>query len=446
MHQLLNPKEIVSADGVKIRVAKFLGGGTQGEVYQGDVDGHPVAVKWYFPRYLRSDSGMRARLLRAVSAGPPDPRFLWPQAIVTSETRSGFGYLMELRDPNYKSILDLVIGRADPTFSALVRAGFNLADGFLQLHARGLCYRDISFGNLFFNPSTGNILICDNDNVDIDGQDGAIGGTPDFMAPEIVVGEAKPSTKSDLHSLAVLLFYMFFIHHPLQGKALLSIRALDLPARRQLCGSNPVYIFDPVNKSNEAVPAPDNEPNLTEGGANALLFWPIYPDLLKSKFEEAFTLGLKDPSKRVVESVWRQTMLRLLDSIVDCPACGKENFFDESRLQDGNYVANCWSCKAGLPLPMRMVVNGWVIPLTSGKTLHHHHVAAFASPSLNQPVGEVVTHPTDKRVMGLKNMSDDKWVVTLIGKEPQDVLPNQSIRLEPGALVSFGNGQGQVIM
>jgi serine/threonine protein kinase len=42
-------------------------------------------------------------------------------------------------------------------------------------------------------------------------------GTPRFMAPEIVRGEALPSTVSDLYSLAVFLFHIFMHGHPLEG-------------------------------------------------------------------------------------------------------------------------------------------------------------------------------------------------------------------------------------
>lgn len=109
--------------------------------------------------------------------------------------------------------------RVEPTFRALATAGFELADGFFQLHAKGLCYRDISFGNVFFHPETGRVAICDNDNVSVDGA-GTSGvlGTPRFMAPEIVRGEAEPSTQTDLFSLSVLLFHIFMVHHPLEGK------------------------------------------------------------------------------------------------------------------------------------------------------------------------------------------------------------------------------------
>ena len=64
--------------------------------------------------------------------------------------------------------------RITPTFTGLATAGVHLADAFLQLHARGLCYRDISQGNVFVDPQTGDIQICDNDNVGIDSQPAAL--------------------------------------------------------------------------------------------------------------------------------------------------------------------------------------------------------------------------------------------------------------------------------
>ena len=50
-----------------------------------------------------------------------------------------------------------------------------------------------SFGNAFFDPDNGDVLIADNDNVSVDGA-GVLGvlGTPRFMAPEVVRGEAVP--------------------------------------------------------------------------------------------------------------------------------------------------------------------------------------------------------------------------------------------------------------
>jgi hypothetical protein len=43
------------------------------------------------------------------------------------------------------------------------------------------------------------------------------GSTSPFMAPEVVRGEAPVSWRSDRHSLAVLLFFLFMHGHPLDG-------------------------------------------------------------------------------------------------------------------------------------------------------------------------------------------------------------------------------------
>ena len=89
----------------------------------------------------------------------------------------------------------------------------------------GAKYQDISFGNLFFNPDNGDVLICDNDNVSFDNsKPGGVLGTPGFMAPEIVRGEKRPSKDTDRYSLSVLLFYLFMVNHPLEGKLEASIR------------------------------------------------------------------------------------------------------------------------------------------------------------------------------------------------------------------------------
>ncbi len=47
-------------------------------------------------------------------------------------------------------------GKVDIPFSVATTLCMELAQSFLRLHSEGLCYRDISFGNVFFDPSTTN--------------------------------------------------------------------------------------------------------------------------------------------------------------------------------------------------------------------------------------------------------------------------------------------------
>jgi sulfate-transporting ATPase len=41
----------------------------------------------------------------------------------------------------------------------LVTTGFELARNYRKLHEKGLCYRDIAFGNVFFDPDSGEVRI-----------------------------------------------------------------------------------------------------------------------------------------------------------------------------------------------------------------------------------------------------------------------------------------------
>src|SRR6185503_17537758 len=149
-------------------VETLLGGGGQGEVYQALLDRKPVAVKWYYPASATPEQQKALETL--VRMGAPSDRFLWPTELASASGIPGFGYIMPLRERRFKSIVDLMKRRIEPSFRALATAGLELSHSYLQLHAKGLCYRDISFGNAFFDPDTGEILICDNDNVTVDNQ------------------------------------------------------------------------------------------------------------------------------------------------------------------------------------------------------------------------------------------------------------------------------------
>lgn len=438
MDQILREGQTVQTQpsGMACTAEKLLGAGGQGEVYKASLGGEAVALKWFFPNMATPEQ--RAAIEVLVRKGAPSEHFLFPIELATAPGIEGFGYVMGLRPPRFKNIVDLMKRKIEPTFRALATAGFNLAHNYLLLHAQGFCYRDISFGNAFFDPDTGDVLICDCDNVAVDGG-GTLGvlGTPRFMAPEVVRGEARPSINTDLFSLAVLIFYMLVVHHPLEGKRETEIKCLDLAAMNKLYGTNPIFIYDPADDSNRPVPGIHD---------NALAFWRIYPQFLRDIFTRAFTVGLRDAQHgRVRESEWRAAMIRLRDSIIYCSHCGLENFYDADKLKaTGGNPGLCWSCAVQLQLPPRIRINNKVVMLNYDTTLFPHHTDDARLYDFSKPTASVAQHPTDKNIWGLKNLTDEKWVATTTEGVTRDIEPNRSLTLARGTRINFGRAEGEI--
>ena len=445
MSEILKPKQKVRTEssGMSCEVEQFLGGGGQGEVYRANLGGKPVALKWYFPHTATAEQ--REALEVLVQNGPPNEKFLWPQEMTSASGVSGFGYIMPLRDPRYKGIVDMMKRKVEPSFRAIATAGLELSHSYLGLHAKGLCFLSVHLGNFFFDPASGDTLIDALDEVAVDGSvTREVLGTPEFMAPEILRGEAFPGRQADLHSLAVFLFYMLHMAHPLTGKKMLSTKVLDWPALKQFFGHEPVFIFDPVDRSNEAVPRSIDE--YGEAGANALEFWPIYPQFLRDTFTKAFTTGLRDANNgRVRESEWCYVMARLRDSIMYC-RCGVENFYDaEAHQPSGGKSSSCWHCHKELLLPARIRIGKNIVMLNHDTQLFPHHIDDQRMYDFSKPVAAVARHPNNPNLWGLKNLSNEKWLRKLADGTVMDVLPGRSVAVASGTKIFFGKTEAEFV-
>jgi len=416
--------------GQQIRAQRLLGAGGQGEVWLGEMEGQPVAVKVYHPHTATPEQ--RAAIERLVEKGPPAKYFLWPRALVEDPASRSYGYIMEVREARFRALEDFMARKIEPTFRALLTASWQLADGFLRLHSQGLCYRDISFANVFFDPATGDVRICDNDNVEVSGAAlGGILGTPRFMAPEVVRREAVPSDQTDRYSLAVLLFYMLMGGHPLDGEREACIRCLDVPALEKLYGFQPLYIFDPED--------PSNRPRLGVHD-NPIAFHPLYPVRLRELFQRSFTEGLHYPAKRVRESEWRKAFARAVDSILPC-ACRAESFYDADALRSGG-AGKCWSCEKAIVLPPRIRVGDAVVILTRETRLYGRHLGIAEDDG--NPIAEVSQHSDHPALFGLRNLTPEPWTLTRLDGSIVDVPPGRAVPILPGNKINFGPVTGEI--
>lgn len=430
MNFLLKENQILQLEsGRKAIIQKFIGSGGQGEVYEVKVDDESYALKWYFDHQATPEQ--KANIKKLVSIGQPSHSFLWPIDIAHNSDSQSFGYIMGLRGSEYKSLFDLMKRRADPSFDILITATFNLVDSFKKLHALGLCYRDISHGNIFFHEENGSILICDNDNVSTNNTDcKGVVGTPRFMAPEIVRAESNPNADTDLFSLATLLFYMLFISHPLEGKNEADIRCFDQPAMNKIYGENPVFIYDPNNNENRPVNGYHD---------NAITYWEkIYPDFLKDIFTDAFTKGL-DPNRRVRISEWQDVLTQLRDSITKCQ-CGAENFTDDS-----SQPVKCWSCNMSVSSQRLEFPRNKFVAIYPEKRLYPHHLDPSRLYDFTEPRAQIVCHPQDPNILGLKNLSDDTWQTTPFGGEMKAVEKDRSVVIKPKTEIRFGRTEAVIV-
>ena len=417
------------------RVLRLLGAGGQGAVYEIELDGAAFALKWYHEHYTRIDRNLRHRLDRAVERGAPAASFLWPLDLVEIAGRPEFGYIMPLRQPHYRGMRDLIARppqRVDLSLEQRLRLCARLAKSFLELHASGFCYQDINFGNIFLDPETVRILICDNDNVNIDGADASIYGTRKFMAPEVVRREVLPSTRTDLFSMAVLFFYVLIGWHPLDGRREAAIRVLDAAAEMSLYGTEPRFLFDPLDDSNGPV-AGLHEPLVRR--------WQSLPSATRRLFIRSFGEGARDPERRVLEHEWIAAFATAGSSVFACGHCGYEHTLE----RDAAAAGHCLYCAAELALPPLLAIGRHAFAATRGRDLFAYVIEGSRLPDFDRVAATVETHPTRDDIVGLRNRTDRPWQATQPNGQATPVPAGKAVRLEPGLTLNFGNTIGRVI-
>ncbi|MGQ0679701.1 MAG: protein kinase domain-containing protein [Actinomycetota bacterium] len=437
---LLAPGTLVDPVNTSLvcRVQQCLGEGSQGAVFSVLAeDGKIYALKWYHP--VAATEEQWEALTQLLDRDPPHERFLWPIDLARVTGKPGFGYLMPLRKHGFVGMADLVANRVDVSFREAATIGLELAESFLFLHSRGLCYRDINFGNVFLDPKRGSVLVCDVDNVGInDRSSSQVLGTPYFMAPEILRGEVDPNTRTDQFSLAVLLFFLLVGHHPLEGRKALNFEVWNAGAQLEVFGRNPLFIFDDEDNSNRPVPGYQDTP---------LALWPVYPQFLRDLFQKSFTVGLWDPANgRVVDSVWRSAMVRLRDSIVYCQACGKQNFYD--AYSPG---LNCWSCRTEIKLPFRIRIapiggggqGAREVMLNKDTSLYAHHLRLDYD--FTTEVARVVRHPRNPKILGLHNLMDRLWIARQPDGSEHKGFPGGALKLIEGIKVQIGPVEAEIL-
>ena len=124
---------LTSESSNKYKVNTLLGAGGQGEVYDVECGGKHYALKWYF-KHMATKS-QKEILDNLITRGAPDDSFLWPQDLIFKGYGESFGYIMPLRPKNFKSIVDMMKRRAEPSFRTLCKAAYK----GIEIHEAEAC-------------------------------------------------------------------------------------------------------------------------------------------------------------------------------------------------------------------------------------------------------------------------------------------------------------------
>lgn len=423
-------------------VKKILGSGGQGIVYLVDFNGIDYALKWYDVDKIKNAKAFRKNIETNIKDGAPSEKFLWPKYLTKENSNGTFGYIMDLRPQGYDSFVDILntyrldidelTGRATKTsvqFASLysmVTAVINIVNAFRQLHRAGKSYQDLNDGGFFINVNTGDILVCDCDNIAPDGSNFGIGGKPGYMAPEVVRGVAKPNVQTDKYSLAVVLFKLLFRGDPMEGEKVVKDVCLTETSELKHYGQQAVFVYDPENNTNRPVRGIHD---------NVIKFWRIYPSYIRDAFVRSFTTGIREPNKRIIENEWQKLFIRLRSEIIMC-TCGRTNFTSMfEKLDDATYKCpKCGSEFATLAFSNR----DYRIPLYVGSRFYKCEVDP-RSDDFQTVAGELVENKLKPGMLGIKNCSDKVWRVKMPDGVFYDIAPTRGFPLWKGLEIDFGD-------
>lgn len=423
-------------------VKKILGSGGQGIVYLVDFNGVDYALKWYDIDKIKNAKAFRKNIENNIKDGAPSDKFLWPKYLTKENNNGTFGYIMALRPKEYDSFVDILntyrldidelTGRATKVsvqFSslyAMVTAVINIVNAFRQLHRAGKSYQDLNDGGFFINVNTGDILVCDCDNIAPDGSNFGIGGKPGYMAPEVVRGIAKPTVQTDKYSLAVVLFKLLFRGDPMEGEKVVKDVCLTETSELKHYGQQAVFVYDPDDNSNRPVRGIHD---------NVIKFWRIYPAYVREAFIKSFTIGIREPNRRIIENEWQKLFIRLRSEIIVC-TCGRTNFTSMfENVDESTY--RCPKCGSEF-VSLAFSNRDYRMPLYVGSKFYECEIDP-RSDDFQKVVGELVENKLKPGMLGIKNSSGKTWRVKMPDGVFYDIVSGKGFPLWKGLEIDFGD-------
>lgn len=203
-------------------------------------------------------------------------------------------------------------------FRSMLKMSISLARAIRRMHQAGLAHSDLSCNNVLIDPKSGECVVIDIDSLVVPGVfPPEVAGTRGYIAPEVLAtmtlpfgapGRKLPSSYTDLHALAVLIYEYLLLRHPLMGPKIYSKESSEEDDFLAM-GPQATFIEHPTDHSNR----PDNL---------QMTIHDLGP-YLEALFLKSFVEGLHQPDMRPTAMEWEKGLVKTWDLLHPCenPAC-----------------------------------------------------------------------------------------------------------------------------
>lgn len=326
--------------------------------------------------------------------------FNWPTAIVTAPRLGvvvpvipahfffrGGPWIGKLKEPSWfvrktasgRRFRDMLPESEQGNWAGSLRGCVQLARVVWCLHGMGCAIGSLCLADFLFDPIAGQIMLRRWEDIIVPGIfPPDIVGTRGYIAPEELATmhlrfndpkRKHPSAETNLFSLAVLIYQLLLLRHPMAGPKLTSTISAEEDDLLTY-GANALFVEHPTDRS--------NRPDDSRLGVSYEALGPHLVNL----FNQAFVDGLHAPNLRPSAAAWISALLKTWELLYPCPnpSCSHKWFV----LHDPRNV-RCPFCETritGSVYRMRLrkeaSLGQWVpdgeVVLYNGKNIHRWHV------------------------------------------------------------------------
>jgi uncharacterized protein YegL len=317
-----------------------------------------------------------------------------------------------------------------------LRGCIQLAKAMWCLHRMGCAIGSLCLADFLFDPIAGQIMLRRWEDIIVPGIfPPDIVGTRGYIAPEelatmhLMVTDPRrkhPSAETNRYSLAVLIYQLLLLRHPLEGPRLNSTISAE-EDELLTYGDKALFVEHPTDRSNR----PDDS-------RLGVPYEALGPHLV-NLFNQAFVDGLHAPNLRPIAAAWISALLKTWDLLHPCPnaSCSHKWFV----LHDPKNI-RCPFCETVITGPVyRMRLRkesrpGQWMPdgeavLYNGKNLHRWHV--FDDVANNERL-----KPEEKKPVADIQAYQGAWL--FINRAIDGLMSPSGNRVPPGQAIELKHG------